>query len=763
METAMKHRLFALVSLLSATVLMSACQKTDTGQSRRVNGLEFTSGKPSVGCESKTHWTGTSIFWSAGDAIRVGYTCDGVWQNADGTASADEADGKKTAKLFLSNALEAAAQTAGFCVPGGFIGTAEGDYRFYGVFPASSCYDKTGFSKAPCVNVEIPSFQTPLADSFDPSADLMIASSGSYTGIPSEPVPLYWTRLVAHARISLKSLNGWTEGERISKITMTADDGTDMAGRHTVNLLTGEVAVKTGNSAPNILTINGNNLSINASGDVVFWAAFLPCTVSSLKITVVSDKASYTREIQSCSLAFKRNMLNELSVRMSGAVREEYDWKPLPFDDGFDGITKSSSAALSSLDNFTLGGSVYAASAGVVRLAKSDGPGSIETEPLDLSSPFRVTVTAKGWDADELKLTVSSGSQSKDISLQTYGADGEFRDYSLDFNASGCPGTVKFTAAKAVRCYVDRIRIEKCDSEGPAGPGGGDVELLPQASVVYAGCMEFPLVEFSSSAPVTANGTSADDKWFATPTADAGRTLVSHTFSYDDERNRTLSLLFDEGKRCALWVACAFNSTTFGDNGVGRKDKWAYDPALSKSVQPNLSSAYVNDSDGNAYSRGHQVASNDRQTTVEENNQTFYYSNMTPQNQSLNGGQWAQLEDAVQKLGASVSGKDTLYMVTGPVFDSGYKSTTDKSGNVCAIPSRFFKALMICTFDENGNVVSAKGTAYLTSGNSKEANTAYSTWITTIDAVEEITGLDLFANVPAAIQSTAESLAVSLF
>ncbi len=70
---------------------------------------------------------------------------------------------------------------------------------------------------------------------------------------------------------------------------------------------------------------------------------------------------------------------------------------------------------------------------------------------------------------------------------------------------------------------------------------------------------------------------------------------------------------------------------------------------------------------------------------------------------------------------------------------------------------------MICTFDGNGNVVSAKGTAYLTSGNSAAANTAYSTWITTIDAVEEITGLDLFANVPAAIQSTAESLAVSLF
>lgn len=45
------------------------------------------------------------------------------------------------------------------------------------------------------------------------------------------------------------------------------------------------------------------------------------------------------------------------------------------------------------------------------------------------------------------------------------------------------------------------------------------------------------------------------------------------------------------------------------------------------------------------------------------NNQTFYYTNMTPQLQNgLNGAIWAQLEGAVRGWS---SGIDTLYVVTG--------------------------------------------------------------------------------------------------
>lgn len=271
-------------------------------------------------------------------------------------------------------------------------------------------------------------------------------------------------------------------------------------------------------------------------------------------------------------------------------------------------------------------------------------------------------------------------------------------------------------------------------------------EPLPGGSFAYSDCCEIPAVSLGD-AHSTRSGVHGDDRWFNTSTADADLAVVSHTFTNGGSRQRTYTLLYDRSKRCALWAACAFNSTTFGGS-VGRNEKWQYDPAIDPSDQPDLGKAY------SGYSRGHQIASNDRQTTKAENWQTFYYSNMTPQKQPFNGSNWASLENKVQALGKKTSGRDTLYLVTGPVFGNGYGYTTDGSGNRCAVPTRYYKCLMLCTFDAGGNVISAKGTAYLTTG---QDNTDYNSWLTTIDKVEDITGFNFFANVPEEIQIASES------
>lgn len=319
-------------------------------------------------------------------------------------------------------------------------------------------------------------------------------------------------------------------------------------------------------------------------------------------------------------------------------------------------------------------------------------------------------------------------------------------------------GTTYYVRAYAIvdghKYYSDTVSFKTEEGSG---------EVVSGAEFAYSLCCEFPAVDVSEGALTTSGSSSAyGDKWYNTPTNSSTQMVVTHTFENGGALNRTYSLLFDTTKRCALWVACAFNSTTWGDKDVGRQEKWGYDPAISESLQPCLTNTY-NAYNGNSFSRGHQVASGDRQTTVSEDNQTFYYSNMTPQNQTLNGGNWMQLESAVQSYGNSVSGLDTLYMVTGPIFDEGYVSTTDKAGNACAIPSRYYKCLMRCTFDESGEVTAAKGVAYLTTGNNAAANTAYSGWTTTIDAVEELTGFNFFASVPEDIQSQAESTSASIF
>ena len=323
----MKKTIKLFIAGAFALMPIVACQKEEVAFTS-TDGLSFTSTKPILEDETKTAWNGTSIHWSNGDAIRVAYTCNDVWQNADGTATAEEVSGSKTAKVYQSNSLSADAETAQFTVPGNFKGTAEGTYVFYGAYPASACTDGTGFSYAPSLTVTIPETQTPAANSFDSAADFMLGTSANtYTGIPKEAVSMSWDRMVAHAQLTFKTLNGFTAGETISKVELTADSEADMVGKHYINLDT-RIVTKSSGTVANALTINGTNISVDEKGTFVAWASFLPCTMKSLTVVVTTNKATYTREIASCDLVFKKNARNVLGIKMDEAVRAELTPQP---------------------------------------------------------------------------------------------------------------------------------------------------------------------------------------------------------------------------------------------------------------------------------------------------------------------------------------------------------------------------------------------------------------------------------------------------
>ena len=158
---------------------------------------------------------------------------------------------------------------------------------------------------------------------------------------------------------------------------------------------------------------------------------------------------------------------------------------------------------------------------------------------------------------------------------------------------------------------------------------------------------------------------------------------------------RNFTICFDREHKLATWVAYPLHKihTT---KATGRTDAWGYGPGVPTQYQPNLSSSYV----GN-YDRGHQIPSGDRTGSREMNEDTFYYTNMTPQASQFNRGGWATLENDVRSEICS----DTLYVVTGALFltsnDSSIaKQTTDKSGKTCPIPSHYYKVLLRT---KNGN------------------------------------------------------------
>lgn len=150
---------------------------------------------------------------------------------------------------------------------------------------------------------------------------------------------------------------------------------------------------------------------------------------------------------------------------------------------------------------------------------------------------------------------------------------------------------------------------------------------------------------------------------------------------------RNYSLCFDKKLRVAHWVAYPLHASYIGS--LDRSEAWAPDPKIPQQYQPALwLGGYQN---GNVYNRGHQIPSKDRTTVEEMNKQTFYASNMTPQRGQFNQNMWAALEAKVR----SYVCPDTLYVVTGCYFANLDESTKDKAGNVCPVPTNYFKVLLL--------------------------------------------------------------------
>ena len=284
--------------------------------------LTFTSEKPEVESETKTAWDSesSSIVWTTGDRIRVGYTLDGKWMSVDAPADFS-AEPKVPAKFYTSNNVTINAQHANsgtFSVPTSYTNEPSGSAIFYGIYP-SSC-TSTDSNYAPSLTVAIPTTQTPGTNTFDKSADILVGKTAATElsgAFPAVPLALEWDRIVAHADITFKNLA--IDGDTaVDKITLVFNSEAKVVG--TIHLDVTDGAVTTTGSSTNQVEILGTNLSISA-GTIEAWAAVLPVTFTSVDVTVKTDIATYTRSITGISKTFKKNARNTLGINMSSATR----------------------------------------------------------------------------------------------------------------------------------------------------------------------------------------------------------------------------------------------------------------------------------------------------------------------------------------------------------------------------------------------------------------------------------------------------------
>lgn len=277
----------------------------------------------------------------------------------------------------------------------------------------------------------------------------------------------------------------------------------------------------------------------------------------------------------------------------------------------------------------------------------------------------------------------------------------------------------------------------------------------------------------SSSAPlsVNVNANASDDPAAARleiPHLDNSSFFAAHWVEFEGKKVMNLAIEWNSAIRHANWSAFSWDSLT-SLNGTTRDEDWRWDPL----VPTELGQVKEADHKSDGFDKGHLVASADRHFSVEANNQTFYYTNISPQISSFNQKFWAQLESKLQKWGelTQTGVYDTIYVVKGgntqlPLIDfTGTKAASDKvkpytdskgfSKGGMLVPSYYFAALLALKDGKYSAI--AFNVPHLETLPTKPTVADFQQYVVTIDELEAATGVDFFCNLPDDVEKSVEA------
>ncbi len=186
----------------------------------------------------------------------------------------------------------------------------------------------------------------------------------------------------------------------------------------------------------------------------------------------------------------------------------------------------------------------------------------------------------------------------------------------------------------------------------------------------------------------------------------------------------------------ANWVAYELTKEETKSK-VKRKNNFIADPLLDSCLV--VPDDYIR----SGYDKGHLAPSADMCWSLLTMKESFYMTNMAPQKPRFNRGMWKRLEDQARDW---ASENDSVFIVTGPVLKTGMPTI---GRNRISVPDAFYKVI----FDFSGPEV--KGIAFVM--DNKRLTGAVSEYAVSIDSVEQLTGLDLFYNLPDDTESFIES------
>lgn len=189
--------------------------------------------------------------------------------------------------------------------------------------------------------------------------------------------------------------------------------------------------------------------------------------------------------------------------------------------------------------------------------------------------------------------------------------------------------------------------------------------------------------------------------------------------------------------RIPNWVAYQLTRNEV-QGEVERFDRFLPDPAIS--YNPVVTKDYSH----SGYDRGHMAPAADMKWSEQAMKESFYMTNICPQNHSNNAGDWKDLEEMVRDLAMEY---DSIYIVCGPIVTS--TDMTIGSERRIVVPQGFYKALLRYTGHH--------WTAIAFKMPNAAGNKPLMTHIHSVDEIEQEIGIDLFHLLPDSIEQSVEA------
>jgi endonuclease G len=136
------------------------------------------------------------------------------------------------------------------------------------------------------------------------------------------------------------------------------------------------------------------------------------------------------------------------------------------------------------------------------------------------------------------------------------------------------------------------------------------------------------------------------------------------------------------------------------------------------------------------YDKGHLCPAGDRKSSYYAYKETFFTSNISPQDHDFNSGVWNRLEEKTRYWAEKYDG---IYVITGGILTDDLKTIGKED---VSVPNYFYKILL--TKDGSRMI------AFLVPH--KNSNTPLYEFVNSVDSIEKMTGIDFFPKLEDSIE-----------